>query len=286
MSQSADIRNEILEISALVAGIGNINPYTLPSNYFPDLADSILQQVNSEDDKTFLTDYRETGRKVYDVPADYFSSLPDAILSRLTQDKGAKEELSEISPLLSEVPNSVPYTIPPNYFGELVDDVISGAQAIDFVNQKLEIESSFVHRMPRKNVYSVPPGYFLKLPYTILQKVNARRSSAPIFRIYKKAIGFAAAAAFAGVISLAGWLHFHNTGVSGSSPEIAGLDKIGSEEISNYLESAPVSPTETAKITVADSKNDEIKQLLADVSNEELERYLDQHSVSRDLMTD
>lgn len=251
MSLHENIAGELKEISALVAGLSNSN--------------------------------------IYEVPSGYFDALPLRILSHINEaeDKGTKEELSRLSTLLSDISNSVPYEMPGSYFSELAEDVVSGARAIDFVNQELEIEASLVHQMGRKNVYTVPGGYFFKLPYTLLQKVKATDSKIPFFQRHKKALSFAAAAVFAGVMSVASWSYFHHS-LSAVNTGIAGIERIDAAEISSYLENnAPVSPSDSViTYSVADLKTNEIKRLLADVSDEDLENYIDIHSVSRDLASE
>lgn len=198
----------------------------------------------------------------YRVPDGYFDVLAAAILNRIrTEGLSAKEELNTLSPLLGGLSKKSPYQVPEGYFES----------------------SPLLMQLRNKETYSVPEGYFDNLATNVLNKVHDRKPAKVIsMNTSRRFMRYAAAAVVAGVMAVAGWFYFANNSSQGiSDPVIAGVDglsednKISDEEISKYLEAETI-PVATAVIF---PENDEmsasdIKEMLSDVSDDELQQYL------------
>lgn len=276
---------ELEEVSSLVAGIGSTNVYDLPEGYFVNFSDNVMEKIA----ELPLLHLRDSTSSVLTAPADYFENFAAQLMRRIEAEEeniAPREELERLSPLLAKLPAKHPYSAPGGYFSELPEEVISGAQAIDFVNQELELEASILHHVERKNVYTVPPGYFFKLPVTILQRVQSLPVKTSVLRTYRKTVSFAAAAIFAGIIFIGTWSYVHRADPSLQGQGIAGIDKIPVSEITSYLDSVPSLPPDAGAISLADPGKDEIKHLLADVSDADLAKYIELHSLSADPMTE
>ena len=283
MSQTDNILKELEEISTVVAGIGSTNVYDLPAGYFVNFADEVLEKIAEQAfDTAKLV-------AVFPVPEGYFENFSSQLLERIHAEEAdilPQEELARLSPLLAEMPNLNPYTAPEGYFSELPEDVVSGAQAIDFVNQELELEASLVHQLDRKNVYSVPPGYFFKFPHEVLKRVQSMPLKTSVLRTYRRMISFAAAAMFAGILCIGAWAYINRNGGTNNETVLAAISKLPAEDINRYLDSVPALPPDAGTLSMADPTRDEIKHLLADVSDDDLAKYIELHSLSADPMTE
>ncbi len=82
--------------------------YTVPDNYFENLATNILLKIKSE-------------QSVYTVPSSYFNDLSDNILQKIKQQKpnDIYNELQEIAPALNTISKENLYQVPDNYFENL-----------------------------------------------------------------------------------------------------------------------------------------------------------------------
>ena len=116
---SMENRNKILQelenISAVVATIGNTNIYTIPTNYFDTLATEILAKIKLE---TLL---KEGNVNPYSTPNEYFNGLADNILAKAkgSINNEVTDELNEIAPLLNTISKTEVYSIPNGYFENL-----------------------------------------------------------------------------------------------------------------------------------------------------------------------
>ena len=215
----------------------------------------------------------------YQVPTGYFEGLAEAILNRVKgQELSPKAELESISPLLNSLSRKTPYEVPQNYFGELSETVTSGIQAIDFVKGELENISPLMNNLKHKETYQVPANYFENLAGNILDKIKHQRQPAKVVSMGRRIMRYAVAAVVVGVLAVGGWMFFGDT----SKPvDVAGIEtisddaKVTDEEMTNFLENETV----TAAVTTSfdnDTDMDEadVKELLTDVSDDELQQYL------------
>jgi hypothetical protein len=65
-------------------------------------------------------------QNIYAVPTDYFENLANQILNRIKalEANDAKKELSYLSPLLSNVPKESPYSVPTGFFQHLSEETL------------------------------------------------------------------------------------------------------------------------------------------------------------------
>ena len=275
----------------------NNNPYQVPQGYFESLAGKLLQRVK-EEEPILSTTLQQAKQGTYEVPQGYFDSLPDIILNRIKaeQTDSVNEELEILSPLLSQIGKRTPFSTPAGYFEELSENAVAGAQAIDFVNGALENLSPLMSSLKNKPVYEVPAGYFEQLPGEVLQAAKAQQPAKVVsISFTRRVIQYAAAAVVAGVIAVAGWMYMSKpvvppVDVAGFDVPKPQLDSISDEVLANYLENQTPAPAETASATANTTSNAEIdavdmKDMLADVSDEDLQQYLDKYSNTKDIIT-
>ena len=182
------------------------------------------------------------------MPSGYFDNLAASVLEKIKRADSAKEELSEISPLLAGLKKSVPYTVPDKYF-ETLSPVLPEEK-----------------RVPAKVI-----------------SFSARK----VFR-------YAAAAVTVGAIALAAWF-FSNTsdlnekivvkteGVSEQQVQQK-INLATDNEIAAFVEEGSIIYWIETPVITDEVAGDDVQLMLADVSEEELEKYLNQLNPNREIL--
>lgn len=131
MKHSADIYNELKEISSFLAEMEKTNVFSVPENYFSTFNKQILQRIKApgpEEEKigSFILPASEP--LFADIPEGYFDSLPGIILRKIKslEIDNAGEELKQLSPMLYAVQNENVFAIPEGYF-ETLPGIINNA---------------------------------------------------------------------------------------------------------------------------------------------------------------
>lgn len=242
MESRIHILNELQAISSVVAGIEPKVPYEVPAGYFDTLAENLLQRAKA------------------------------------ASAASASEELSILSPLLHQLDKKSPFHTPAGYFEEFPDTAMAGAMAIDFVQAALEKESAVLSGLKAINVYQAPAGYFEQFPAAMLAKVQHQQQTAKVVPMHRRKIWrIAAAAVIAGALAMTTWLYFQPAETT--PPAVAGLEKVSDSELQQYIDNQLVNFTETNPINVepGDLNTEDMKEMLADITDEELQKYLDQN---------
>jgi len=306
MQKGKDILSELLEISELLASLqGKALPYEVPLGYWELFPASIIAGIREYPAPLAVQDellaiapaLHQADKKnpLSPAPDNYFDSFPSIIIQIIKRSSGvskseeAVDELSSISPLLSGLLKKNPYEVPEGYFNELAAALVPGLQAVDEVKQELQKESPLTGA--RANVYEVPENYFENLPGIILQQAK-QETPAKVISIRKNRswLKYAVAAAVAGVIMIAGVLTFNNQPanhpVNGDDPA-TGLTKMSDQEITNYLSNHDLSMSDSTSTSTAanDFSDNDMNDLLGDVTDNELEQYAADHLSSKDLIT-
>src|ERR1700733_5547009 len=293
MQSKENIAEELGMISEFVAAIPRATqaPYSVPGGYFDGLAGRIIELIK---DPRFSKD------NPYAVPQGYFEGFAGKLLARIKagQSGDPREELSVLSPLLDRIDKRSPFLAPDGYFSNLTGTVLSGVQAIEFVNDELQNLSSLMTGLRDKLVYEVPDGYFdgfagdvlarVKKPATVISMetygsgTGIRRFSA------KKWLKYSAAAVVAGLILTMGWMGFHSPAITANNNDMAAnLSKVSDQELLNYLENQNIPLAETITNTTATLEfNDaDVKNILGNVPDAELNQYLEDNGGAKDLVT-
>jgi len=241
MDSRLTILEELKGISPILAGIPPITPYVAPEGYFDAFAGSVMNRVK-------------------------------------LQDVGPKAELSSLSPLLSSISRKVPYEVPENYFTELSDQALVGAKAIEFVNEELENLSSMMIGLKSTNVYLVPNGYFDSLAEKILNKAKHQQPAKVVkMRPFIRIARYAVAAVFIGVMAVGGWLMQKPAESPMTAERIENsIHKASDEEILNFIQNDEGSIAEPAVNSDEEMDATDMKAMLADVSDNELEQFMNE----------
>ncbi|HEU4471942.1 MAG TPA: hypothetical protein VFR58_12700 [Flavisolibacter sp.] len=204
----------------------------------------------------------------YAVPEGYFEGLASSVLAKI---KGAgsslsmQEEINQLSPLLAGISRTMPYALPDGYFEQTAS--ILPLLTADENSSLLELAGK---GMP----YEVPSGYFERLPQLILAKTGKPRGKVVSFgKGWMRAI---AAAVVAGAIAFSGLLYSGNDKTATPDNRVAKELKMFSDvELDSFIRNADAQSNPTATRN-RPARSGESKRLLKDVSDKELEAFLDQ----------
>jgi len=215
---------------------------------------------------------------IYAVPTGYFEGLADQILNRIKafEANDAKEELSYLSPLLSNVAKEMPYSVPAGFFESLNEDIleiIKGHGDHQTSEEEIESLSPILSSLKNKNLYSIPAGYFENLE-TRVEKKETKVISITKRKWYRLAV----AAVVIGAIAISGLAIFRSKQVDPNKNPQAWIEKNLDKKVSKDKIDEFVKLAEDESINVASEKDDvkhaEIKELMKDVPEKEIEAFL------------
>ena len=204
--------------------------------------------------------------------------------------KEIPEELKNIAPILAGVDFQQPYKVPAGYFESLPGQVMLRIRLANAASAKeeLEIISPFLSGLSKKMPFTIPEEYFDTLTPGIRGSEEDNREPARIVRMFqpRRTFRLAAAAVTIGIIGIAAWLFMR----APSAPQYAAktdievqkelknkVGEISENELANFVESN-TNITFTDSTSMVEIGEEDVKLMLADIPDRELEQYLDQHS--------
>ena len=194
----------------------------------------------------------------FSVPEGYFQDLAELILSRIrTEQLSAPAEIQSLSPLLASINRKMPYDLPSGYFEQIPDAPV-----------KEDPRSAILELVERVTPYEVPYDYFDELPARIIRKV---RPDASFISMRKNWMRVSVAAVLLGLILVTGFF-FLDSQNNQPVTVAAAMQNVSNQELEDFLKNSTVviaaEPVETA------SAAPEVKKLLNDVADKELEEFL------------
>src|SRR5258705_2925612 len=217
-------------------------------------------------------------QNTYAVPAGYFEGLADQILDRIKalEATNAKEELRFLYPLLSNLTKKTPYTVPADYFQNFSDGMLHMlSEHADYQTSEEEIDtlSPLLSSLKNKKPYSVPAGYFEKLE-TGIKKKETKVISITRRRWYRLAV----AAVVIGIVAISGLVIFRSNQVDPKKNPLAWIEKnvdkkVSKEKIDEFVTLVDADNQKTDDEPHA-IKHAEIKELMKDVSEKEIQDFL------------
>ena len=212
--------------------------------------------------------------EAYSVPEGYFDKFVSSMLERLQLDEASpKDELSHLSPFLSRISKKMPFSVPDDYFKQAAGEIPA------LIN-----EDPLLQGWSKSMPYEMPVNYFQELPGKLLAltkvpwKGTKEISEAKIISINSvKWLRYAAAAIVVGVIALSSIFYFNFKSTSeGSSEEwlASKLKNVSNEDLEEFIKITDLSFTAIAQSE--QTNKTEVRTLLNDVPDTELERFLDE----------
>jgi hypothetical protein len=245
---------------------------------------NILQELNELESSLATLPVQNT----YSVPEGYFEGLAQQVLNRVKalEAGNAGEELAHLSQVLKDMPKKMPYNVPADYFDSLSERMLdlvkgNGQTAAEELQQLSPLLGSLKKEMP----FSVPQGYFetINIPQTT-EKPAAKVVSLSSRKWFK----YAAAAMIIGVISTVFVIIKKSSVDPNKNPGgwvAKQMKNVSTDDINTFIELTDETLPQKEVIASADKK-EEVKQLLQDVSDKEIQEFLDELPIDETISAD
>jgi hypothetical protein len=201
------------------------------------------------------------------------------------------EELKDVAPTLAGIDFQYPYTVPAGYFDSLAENIMLRIRLENAgsAKEELEIISPLLSSLSKEMPFSTPAGYFDNLTPDIKAVEKVNHQPARVVKMFQPERRFrlAAVAVTIGLIGIAAWLFMRepvaDLNASKTDTEVqkelkAKVSEISDSELANFVE-ANTNITFTDSTSVAEIREEDVKLMLADIPDRELEQYLRQNSV-------
>ncbi|MBS1747858.1 MAG: hypothetical protein JST21_16975 [Bacteroidetes bacterium] len=275
MLKNINILNELKELDAAVLSTtDNKNYYTVPNNYFEELADQIHANI-------FIRSIPVSNP--YTVSEHYFANFPELVVETIQ----LYEALN-----LSAVNKNIGLSVPNGYFENLAGNIINRIKnySDNDVIQELEELSPLLSSIPKTNVYSVPDNYFSEFNPSH-EKPTEQEEETKVISIgshTRKWINYAAAACVGAVLFGGGYLYFNKNknqpqnvpnsyAAAYSNMDIQKeISSLSDDAISSYLNANSNMAVYTNFNDADQMPSMDVQTMLQNVSDEEIQQYLNQ----------
>ena len=206
----------------------------------------------------------------YVVPEGYFEGLAASVMAKIKGgEQSAAEEINSLSPLLAGISRTMPYTVPSAYFQTTLDE-------LPFLTSE-DPQSAILALVERVTPYEVPLGYFANLPQQILDKVTEPKAKV-VSMAGRKWMRWAVAGVVTGIIGLSGIFYFSqkDKGLDASKPIAQQLKNVSTKELEEFIKTADITATNNETAQTSGKGHTEVRRLLNDVSDKDLESFLNQ----------
>ena len=204
--------------------------------------------------------------------------------------KEISDELKNIAPTLAGIDFQQPYGIPAGYFEGLADQILLRIRLENAGSAKEELEaiSPFLSGLSKKMPFTTPEGYFDTLtPGISPAKKPESHEPARVVRMFqpRKTLRLAVAAVTIGIIGIAAWLFLREPAVeqyaTKTDTEVQKelknkVGEISESELANFVDGS-TTITFTDSTSMIEIGEEDVKLMLADIPDQELEKFLDQH---------
>jgi hypothetical protein len=225
---------------------------------------------------------------IYAVPEAYFDRFSLEVMTRIKALNAAtaKDELNHLSPLLNTVSRTLPYTVDSNYFQDLPELILQNVrnhEDYQTAEEELISLSPLLSNIGNKNPYAVPGDYFENFGKDINLKSDNKPAGKIIPLVKSTWFRFAAAAVAIGFIALTGISLFFNNATVTTSNTHEWVEKntnnVSTDELNNFIQSADEDPKNASVATV---KSTELMDLMKDVSDNDIQDFLNKTNVGND----
>lgn len=224
---------------------------------------------------------------IYAVPPGFFEGFAVHVMNRVKalNTSDAKEELIYLSPFIGSFKKDNLYSVPPGYFDELPESLMIAIRAHEdyrTADEELSSLSALLSGISKQNPYAVPEGYFENFGKDVNLKTENKPAAKTVSMVNRKWFRFAAAAVAIGFIAMTGIsLFFNNRSVSVSNPHEwvkANMKKVSTDDINTFIQPAD----EQSVNSTASAKTTDLKELMKDVSDKDIQNFLNETTVAED----
>lgn len=290
MTQKDNILQELKELQSPLAEMIRENAYRVPAGYFEELADQVLRRVkamdavNAKEELSYLSPVLVSVPRaaLNFVPAGYFDTLADQVLNRIKEAESNDE--SSLSPLLNSISKKMPYTVPAGYFDDLAETALSVIKYDEqSAEEELEELSPLLSGLKKEMPYSVPEGYFKSLD---TEKVEVEKPVAKVVPMgTQKWFRYAAAAVVTGIVVLSGFFFFKKP-IDPKEQSFAWVKKslknVDEKNLDSFVQMVDEEAEILASVDVNAKTGTDIKEMIKDIPDEEVEKFLDEAGNSVD----
>jgi hypothetical protein len=308
MEERNEISVELSALSALVGGISRQTPYGVPAGYFDQFPALLMSRIaGSESGSGSLSTLPAAGilpaaatspeTPTFQVPDGYFDGFAAQVLTRIKAGSVGEEALP---PIFSRISRVTPYQVPEGYFEELspVLAVLRDKPAYAVPQGYFDELSPVLTVAHDRSTYQVPEGYFAELPERILEKVTVPVTAGKVIPMRREGgkvlkghwWKYSSVAAIAACLLLIfSWPQADTKHTEGAMTlDVAqALQKVSDKEMQAYLDdqhSILAEPVNTSTATLEMNEGD-VKSLLGEVSDDDLQQYMEEHGKADDLAT-
>lgn len=221
-------------------------------------------------------------QNIYSVPNGYFEGLATQILNRVRNnaDVNARSETKNISVLVDDISRETPYRVPDGYFDLLPEKLMSLIRShADYQTSKEELSalSPLLDSISKKTPYHVPEGYFESL-----EPGNQKKETKVVtLTAWRKWTRYASAAVMAGVVAVSALLIMKPNVIDPNENPQAWVKKnvtkkIDSEKLDAFVKLSAEDQNLKQGVPASAVNTDEIRELMKDVSEKEIQEFLNE----------
>jgi hypothetical protein len=287
MTKRDNILAELRELNSSLVNAGSQNLYQVPVGYFDSLIEQVMNRIKTLNEESAVEELNELSpllsgifkQMPYAVPVGFFDGIAENVIASVKNNhQTPTEELEMLSPLISGISKQMPYAVPAGYFDGITENVIALAKNNHQTPaEELETLSPLLSGLKKEMPYSVPQGYFDTV-------VPAIPSETKVISITRKSwFRYAAAAVVIGIVAISGFLIFNKKDtidpVTKSSEWVSkNMKKVSTDEINKFVE---LTDEESPVVAITNASNEmkdknEIKDLIKDVSDKDIQNFLDE----------
>jgi hypothetical protein len=221
-------------------------------------------------------------QNIYEVPSGYFEELTQQILNRINalEASDPKEELEILSPSLNRISKEMPLQVPAGYFENLGEQVIQSIHeqaSFQTSNEEIASLSPLLSSISKKIPYQVPAGYFENLDAGTVKIEETKIISIKSRSWYR----VAAAAAFIGFITFGALLFLSPNKIDPiKNPEkwvARNVEKkVSSQQLDEFVKLATGDDNLKYLKDNEPVRTEEMKELMKDVSEKEIQEFLNE----------
>ena len=239
---------------------------------------NILQELN-EIGSTLVN---ASPQNVYSVPTGYFDGFADQMMNRVK----SIEENDELSfSVLNTISKENTYSVPAGYFDGLEERLMQAVrESADYqnANEELESISPLLSGLKKEIPFSVPNGYFEN--FTVEEAIRPKAKVVAI--THRRWFRYAVAAVFAGAILTTSLLLNKTKSIDpNTNPDgwvAKNVKKVAPDQLDELINLADEEENARGAVVNKTEKADEIKELMKDVSDKEIQDFLKETSVLND----
>jgi hypothetical protein len=200
------------------------------------------------------------------------------------------DELTDAAPALTGISPQHPFRVPAGYFDNLAEVILSRVRTehAGSAKEELDLISPLLGGLSKKMPYSMPDAYFETLTPSVRKAEAADAAPARVVKMFQPQRKFrmAAAAAVIGIIGIASYLFLREPAANQYATKTdTEVQKELDPKVSELTESEIASFVEGSSVmtmfynNMNDITEDDVKLMLADIPDQELEKYLDQNTI-------